>query len=402
MTNKPELIIFSYYLMGGSASLFRNLLTNSTNDYFNIKLINLKYDWTDQIPPLVDDFIKSSIILDAKMLDHYGRHLQFKGLFNEKAGLVVCSDTNELISLKFYKNLKKNICFICHDDVYIEATIKFANIITVIITHNYSIYTTLKSRLPNSDIYFMYHGVKAINFEKNLNLTEDLKLVFLARHTKSKGIYDLITIDDLLARKGIAVNWTILGDGPERAGFTQLVKDRSNFSFLTPKTNEQVIEVLKNRDILIHPSRSDGLPVAILEAMSAGCVPIVSKFNEGIKKVVVDDVNGFVEEIGDFESVANRIIFLHENRQLLHTMAEANKSRVLEDFNIEVQAKKYFNIFEKYNRYPLKKMQTWNLTAHIFYRFYPHLIKLYKFIPPAIASYLKSRLKIYKHLVQSI
>ncbi len=389
MSYKKELIIFSYFLMGGSANLFRNLLGNIPSHSLNIKLILLKYDWKDQVAPLETDYAVNTVVISTKSADPYERYIQFKKNINNERGLIVCSDTGEFVALKFYKNLQKNICFICHEDSYIETAVKYENIIAVIIAHNYSVYLMLKLRLPNSNIHFIYHGVKVIEFNKTYNLTESLNLVFLARHTKVKGLYDLLAIDGILKNKNIVVNWTILGDGPERNNFILLAKDRLNFNFLIPKTNDEVIEVLKIQDILIHPSKSDGLPVAILEAMSVGCVPIVSQFNEGIKEVVVNDINGFVEKIDDIEGMANRIIYLHTNRHLLVSMSEANKLRVSQDFNIAVQAKKYFNIFEEYSMLPPRKIKTWNAAAYVYYRWSPLISKLSKYFPTPLVVYLK-------------
>lgn len=355
--------------MGGSTNLIKNLLSNIYNDFFDLKLIVLKYDWKDQVPPLEENLVSDTITIDTKFRGHYQRYLQFKKHIKNEPGLIVCSDTGELTALKFFRGLKKSIYFICHDDAYIETSIKFASIITVIITHNYSIYLTLKNRLPDANIHFIYHGVKSIEFDKKINYHESLKLTFLGRHTKNKGIYDLPIIDTLLRNKNIDVEWTILGDGPERTDFINLVKDKQNFHFSMPKSNDEVLEVLKGQDLLIHPSRNDGLPVAILEAMSAGCVPIVSAFNEGIKKVVCDSTNGYVVKVGDNYGFAEKIEFINQNRSLLADMSENNISKIRSEFNIKIQANKYFDLFKEFELFPQKKITQWDIFSYCYYRF---------------------------------
>ena len=63
---------------------------------------------------------------------------------------------------------------------------------------------------------------------------------------------------------------------------------RNNFLFDTPTNTDGVLKHASNNDIFILPSRLDGLPVALLESMSVGLVPIISEFNPGIKKVVTE------------------------------------------------------------------------------------------------------------------
>ena len=78
----------------------------------------------------------------------------------------------------------------------------------------------------------------------------------------------------------------------DRKGRSLLPKldNLSNFRFAKPETNNEVLEALKQCDLFILPSRKDGLPVALLEAMSVGCVPLVSAFSEGIREVVTPGI----------------------------------------------------------------------------------------------------------------
>lgn len=64
-------------------------------------------------------------------------------------------------------------------------------------------------------------------------------------------------------------------------------------------------------------SRYEGHPVALLEAMSAGCIPIVYDIEFGPSDVVTDGVDGFLVPPGDIEGMAEALIKLHgmTNRQ---------------------------------------------------------------------------------------
>src|SRR5678816_1608085 len=69
------------------------------------------------------------------------------------------------------------------------------------------------------------------------------------------------------------------------------------------------VKALSAADIFLMPSRYEGLSMALLEAMAAGCVPIVS--NRGSMPTVVEDGrNGFLVDPGDITQIVGKLKFL--------------------------------------------------------------------------------------------
>jgi glycosyltransferase involved in cell wall biosynthesis len=103
--------------------------------------------------------------------------------------------------------------------------------------------------------------------------------------------------------------------------------------------------ILKNVDVSVLPSLSrEGLPRAMLEAMIAGVVPIVTDVG-GNPELVVDDVSGFVVEPGDAQAIRDRILRLYNDRELLKRMSEAARQRVLTDFTVEKTARETVAVY---------------------------------------------------------
>ena len=73
------------------------------------------------------------------------------------------------------------------------------------------------------------------------------------------------------------------------------------------------IECLNWADIFILPSYNEGLPIAILEAMSYGC-PIISTTVGGIPAVVKHGVNGYLINPGNITEIQNAILSFIHNR----------------------------------------------------------------------------------------
>jgi glycosyltransferase involved in cell wall biosynthesis len=357
MKEKPELLVFSIYLMGGGASFHRNMINNCPDDFFDIKCIYLNpLHWNAKRS---DDVVldKNNIVFDFSDEPISDVSLRLEKLISEREGGVVTNFDTELATLNTFKRVRKTIFFICQDDAYIYLAKKYDHIIDVIITHNIAVYEEICKILPNrkKDIYFIQHGVNVQDFDRNHNIDNKIRLVFLARHVKLKGIYDLPKIDNELRKRNIDVEWLILGDGEERQNFINEVKSKDNFKFLVPKTTEDIIAILKSIDVYVLPSSLDGLPVSLLESMSVGCVPVVYNFSEGIKKVITSDI-GFVVDKGDVMAMADKIEFLSKNRSELKEKSISCSVKISQEFDIKKQSGHYFSLYKNYKKLKKKKI----------------------------------------------
>jgi glycosyltransferase involved in cell wall biosynthesis len=103
--------------------------------------------------------------------------------------------------------------------------------------------------------------------------------------------------------------------------------------------------ILKNVDVSVLPSLSrEGLPRAIIEAMLAGVVPIVTNVG-GNPELVVDGQSGFIVEPGDPEAIRDRILKLYNDRELRQRMGAAARQRVLTEFTIEKTARETISVY---------------------------------------------------------
>ena len=77
-------------------------------------------------------------------------------------------------------------------------------------------------------------------------------------------------------------------------------------------TNAETI-VLPDHDVFVLPTRRR-VPVALLEAMGSGVVPVVSDIDSGVPEVVTAGVTGLLPAVGDIEGFAAAIARLHVDR----------------------------------------------------------------------------------------
>lgn len=129
--------------------------------------------------------------------------------------------------------------------------------------------------------------------------------VTVARLVPQKGIDVLIRALEMAS--GSAADWTltVVGDGPERSRLEQQVRVaglQERVSFLGFRSDPQTF--LLRAGVFVLPSRFEGMPNALLEAMAAGLSVVVTDASPGPLEVVVDGISGLVVPTDDAQALA--------------------------------------------------------------------------------------------------
>lgn len=163
--------------------------------------------------------------------------------------------------------------------------------------------------------------------------------LFLGALIQRKGVVDLLDAVKLMKDKGITkFHILIAGAGAEEYRLKEYVKDNkleSYVEFLGWITKEEKPEILKTSDVLVLPSYNEGLPIAILEAMSYG-LPIISTNVGSIEEAVVNNKNGFLIEPGDINSLACAMTELTNDLELWGKESGLSRQICKEKFSEDV------------------------------------------------------------------
>ena len=132
--------------------------------------------------------------------------------------------------------------------------------------------------------------------------------VSVARLVPQKGIDVLIRA--LAQTTGAARDWTLnlVGDGPEREALQRQVQQaglQEQVQFLGFRSDPQTF--LLQAGVFVLPSRFEGMPNALLEAMAAGLAVVVTDASPGPLEVVVDGVSGLVVPSDDPSAIADAL-----------------------------------------------------------------------------------------------
>lgn len=153
-----------------------------------------------------------------------------------------------------------------------------------------------------------------------------------------KGVALALQALALAKREGVRFSYRISSKGPERNHLqrltAQLDLDRE-VVFGEPLGRDEYFEELRQSDVYLLPSLREGAGQTMMEAMLAGCVPIVIAAG-GPQEIVTDDC-GFRIPAGSPEQVARAIcaavVRLWQNPRLPATMGAAAHARIAEHYS---------------------------------------------------------------------
>ncbi len=162
------------------------------------------------------------------------------------------------------------------------------------------------------------------------------RVLFVGRLVEKKGVSVLLEALRLLDQSGYDV--CVVGDGPLRSALTTQAAGLP-VSFVGVLGREALSAELGAASIAVFPSvraasgDQDGLPVALLEAMSTGCAVVASDL-PGLRDAVQDGQSGLLTTPGSAEDLAGALRRLLRDPDLCHQLGKAAETRA-ESFSVD-------------------------------------------------------------------
>jgi glycosyltransferase involved in cell wall biosynthesis len=178
--------------------------------------------------------------------------------------------------------------------------------------------------------------------------SKKVRLLFLGKIGDRKGTFDLINaITDIPLSHRQNLELTIAGDGEgQRARvLIESLNLAQHIKILDWVNEQQRDDLLKQSDVFILPSYNEGLPMAILEAMSWG-LPIITTPVGGIPELVIPHHNGLLVEPGEIKQLSQAIQSLIQNEELRLSLGKAARETV-SPFEISKYCDRLTDIFRE-------------------------------------------------------
>jgi 1,2-diacylglycerol 3-alpha-glucosyltransferase len=224
-----------------------------------------------------------------------------------------------------------------------KLTVKYYNHCNLILSPTQSLADTLKDAglkkpvdiIPNSiDTSFFKPAVDTKSKEKikaNFGINGK-SLVYLGRVSYEKNIEQIVKAFGLTLKKMPNLKLMIIGDGPERENLeklTEVLGIKNEVIFTGFLYGEDLVAALQANDVFLTASKSENMPLSVIEAMAAG-MPIVSVKELGLAEIVKEHVNGFFTKTDDPGDMAQKIINIISDQDVMKKFSEASRTLSLE------------------------------------------------------------------------
>lgn len=211
----------------------------------------------------------------------------------------------------------------------------------------------LAEGVKSERISVIQNGISPVTFESGSRLAvrqeagigaDDLFLLAVGRLVYQKAHAVLVSAMPAVLQEFQNAKVGICGDGVLRRDLeTQIASLGLEGSVKLFGQQNHVAKFLSCADVFVLPSRWEGLPIALLEAMSAG-LPVIATKVEGVDEVVVEGVHGLFAPVDDADALAQVILQLLRDPEMRARMAVAAKQRVNEMYSLDRMGAQYLDL----------------------------------------------------------
>ncbi|MDH4222932.1 MAG: glycosyltransferase family 4 protein [candidate division Zixibacteria bacterium] len=205
-------------------------------------------------------------------------------------------------------------------------------------------------------IIFAPMGIEQKLLMKREDSIEDKEKVIILSLRSLEPVYDLKTmiksIPLILKKINKKIKFRIVGEGSQKKEFMDLCLNlnvEKEVEFKGRISREELEDVLHKADIYISTSLSDSTSVSLLEAMASGLVPVVSDI-PGNREWIEEGVNGFLFPAGDYQALAQRIIWVINNFEDIVKLRGKNqkiiREKALWEENMEIVERRFMELLK--------------------------------------------------------
>ncbi|MEN6409568.1 MAG: glycosyltransferase family 4 protein [Anaerolineaceae bacterium] len=186
----------------------------------------------------------------------------------------------------------------------------------------------------------------------NHRYRDAVNLLFLGRIGAQKGIYELIEAFHEIQPDGKGMQLWLVGpeENPGDAQNAQALLERYRLTatckLVGEVDRERVIQYFRDASLFVLPSYYEGLPMVVLEALSAG-LPVVATPAGGIPEVVLNGVNGFLVPVGDVQTLKEKIQTLCADADLRAVMGQRSREIAESELNVNVYVGRLIQLYSR-------------------------------------------------------
>jgi N-acetyl-alpha-D-glucosaminyl L-malate synthase BshA len=199
--------------------------------------------------------------------------------------------------------------------------------------------------IPNFIDFDRFSKKAREHFRMAISSQGEKLLVHTSNFRKVKRVDDVVRAFAIITKQ-VSSKLLLVGDGPERQHIEMLCREMGLVDKIIFLGKQDLVEeILSVCDLFMMPSETESFGLAALEAMACE-VPVISSNAGGIPELNVDGVTGYLCNVGDYETMAQRAISILSDENKLVEFKRNAKKRALA-FHINNIVPQYEKVYEQ-------------------------------------------------------
>lgn len=227
-----------------------------------------------------------------------------------------------------------------------------------VILTSFSLFDDVSMYVRKDDVYIIPNAVELRIGNKDFDKVVEsraakgkINLLFLSNMTRSKGVFYVLKAAKILKDKNydfklyFAGGWfdIIPKEFTDEVNALDLNEYISYLGFLEGEAKD---DIFKKADVFVYPTFNDTFPLVLLEAAQFG-LPIISTYEGAIPDIIDDNITGFLIPKKDYQTLAEKIDVLFNNKNLRLEMGKAARSKFLQEYTFDKLENRILDIFSK-------------------------------------------------------
>jgi len=225
--------------------------------------------------------------------------------------------------------------------------------------------------VPRDKVTVIYNGVTMSEFPARVApecAGRPMRVLYAGRLSDlDKGVLLLPEIVRRVVDGGGEIELWLAGDGPDRDRVEEGFRSRGvegRVRMLGAVPYAEVKELYYDVDAFLLPSRFEGCPNALMEAMAAGCACVAARVKDSISRIVEEEDSGLLFRVGDPAAAAAALLRLVREPGLAARLAEGGRRRIGQTFAVEQMAEKYESFFRRILALPVRATPALTLSEY--------------------------------------
>lgn len=224
-----------------------------------------------------------------------------------------------------------------------------------IIVQNKDDYNFVKKLINNLDdklFLIKGSGVKLNKFFYTPLPNDKIPQIILpARMLWDKGVNEFVKAANIINNSKIIAKFYLVGsydpDNINAVSFEYLNKLKLQKGIEWIGHIHDMSKIYRNSTLVVLPSYKEGFPQSLQEAASSGRA-IITTNTSGCRDAIVNNKTGYLVPIFDYKILAEKILFLLNNKNILISMGKQSRVKAVNEFDENIVIKEHFYIYDKY------------------------------------------------------